>query len=314
MKLTKATKFLLAFIAIFLVVLYWEKAEEKFLSLRTDFAAIADESNDLKTVPDLEPVMPETMKTERQGLTGKVCAVLLFVDDETTCWTEEEATAFSEKYIQPGIAFLQEQAALYSIDLELSTLLYTSNENRPVYYNGILGGGFTAREEDGRRLIYPDDTKQNFDVLEHIAVNWGFDSVTAMYQALLEKSGAEQIRFVVIPNKGGWSCARTSWNDVQNSFCYIYAKDHLDQEPAETTFPHEFLHLFGAEDLYVSTEMDGTVLRENRNEMAKKLHNNAIMLGGGLELTEKTVCGYTAYLIGWLDALPPEYNSEEWFS
>ena len=300
---------MLVWIAVFLVALYWDgivNTCENLWSALTpstqDFSE-ADHTN----IPNLEPLIPE--QVTEQALTGKVCAVLLFVDDETTAWTQEEAVDFTKKYIQPGVDFLHQQAVLYGAELELSTLIYTSNENRQIYYNGNIGGGFTAREENDKILVYPDNTKRSMDVLEHIADNWGMDSVEQMRQALIQQSGAHQIRFVVISNKGGWACA----NGTKQT-CYLYAKDHYDREPAETTFPHEFLHLFGAEDLYMKTDMEGTVTGKNRQEMTMQMHPNAIMHGGFMNIADGMVCGYTAYLVGWLDELPPEYNCEEWWS
>ena len=311
MKIPWIFKVLLIFIAVFLLALYWDGIASTCMRAWYSLTSASMESTveEEKPMPDLTPLLPaQTMETQGP-LTGDICAVLLFVDDENSYWTQEEAIAYTEKYVKPGVAFLEQQAASYGAELNLSTMIYTSNTNRVIYYDGNIEGGFVSREEDGKTLVYPDDTKRNLDIVERVAYNWGMDSVEALHQALLRQSGAQQIRFVVISNKSGWACA-----NFARQTCYLYAKDHYAREAVETTFPHEFLHLFNAEDLYKSTRMDGTVHNQNRHEMMMQMHPNAIMNGGFTDIADGMVCGYTAYLVGWLDEMPPEYNCEDWWS
>ena len=240
-----------------------------------------------------------------KGLKGKVCAVLLFVDDEESFWTAKEAAKYEKEKIQPGIAFIMEQAASYGAELDLSSVSYVTTEDRPIYYDGIIGTNFTIRQENGKPRYYSDHSKNTGldKIIERVAANWGFASVNEFNQAMLDYTGAERIGYVVIANKRGWANASCS-----------YAKNPGGGEPTETYFPHEFLHLFAAEDLYTATKMDGTVQRKNRAAMTEKLHRNAIMYSKTADVDDAIVCPYNAYHVGWLEEMPEVYNCEEWYS
>ena len=278
-------------------------------STQPDPTVIYDPSEPLPTQPSQPAQHPASKSQMCTTLTGKVCAVLLFADDDEYTWTEKDAAAFEKKYIQPGLAFLRKQAAAYDVDLTLSTATYVSTPNRPIYYDGKIDGAYTTRKENGKTRIYPDFSSATRDILDRIAANWGYDSADDLHQALLKHHNAEQIAYIIIPNREGWSY---SHNGGQTEYSFVYGKDHLSRKPGIATFPHEFLHLFDADDLYKATKLDGSVVRENRAKMAERMHKNAIMFNTSYDLDDAIICGYTAYKIGWLDELPPEYDCEEW--
>ena len=74
------------------------------------------------------------------------------------------------------------------------------------------------------------------------------------------------------------------------------------------TIAHEILHLFGAEDYY-----DPYGDYPEREKLAKELYPNDIMFGTVTDMNNVNVGNYTAYSVGWINDLPQECDTENWW-
>ena len=74
---------------------------------------------------------------------------------------------------------------------------------------------------------------------------------------------------------------------------------------------HEVLHLFGAEDLY-KEQTDGS--RAGRAKIAKKYFPKDIMFTTQKKISSNKVDAFTAYAIGWSNALPEVCLKDTWMS
>ena len=72
---------------------------------------------------------------------------------------------------------------------------------------------------------------------------------------------------------------------------------------AAATYAHEILHLFGAGDLYFPYDR---VAR--RKEMARRAFPDDVMRRVDYDIATLSVGPFTAFRVGWLDELKPEYR------
>lgn len=71
---------------------------------------------------------------------------------------------------------------------------------------------------------------------------------------------------------------------------------------------HEFLHLFGAWDLYI-TPFDNNKEAMKRKKQAMELFPNEIMAFDYRDIDSLNISQFTRYTIGWDRALDPDYSN-----
>jgi hypothetical protein len=72
---------------------------------------------------------------------------------------------------------------------------------------------------------------------------------------------------------------------------------------AAATYAHEILHLFGAGDLYFPYDR-----ASHRKEMARRYFPDDVMRRVDYDMSRLTVGPFTAFRVGWLYKLKPEYR------
>ena len=88
---------------------------------------------------------------------------------------------------------------------------------------------------------------------------------------------------------------------AERMICFTHYPD--GRPTAAATYAHEILHLFGAGDLYFPYDRD-----ERRKELARRWFRDDVMLRVDYDMSRLTIGHFTAFRVGWLDKLKPEYE------
>lgn len=234
-------------------------------------------------------------------LSGDAAIVVLFANDDVSQWDEASMREVMAR-VNEGAAFLRDSAKAYGYDLTLPTFFYADNANREIRYSGVI-------ETGGAKL----------NALASIAENWGYDSAYHMHDALLDHTGMDQIAYIVAHNKDGYTFAQgqshqSDWIDwCDPEYCVLAIRTINGYTNPASVYMHELLHLFGAQDLY-RKEIGGVVYNDSREKAAKELCPGEIMDVCYGEFSDLQISGFTAYCIGWLDFLPANYDTHEWWA
>lgn len=232
-----------------------------------------------------------------RDLSGTPYVLSIYIDDDESSWTVEEAENFQNSVVVPGLEFVNEQAALWGVSLDLGSGMYVTDSSKDIsiQYDGtiltLLNGEATPREE----------------ILKQAARSMGFLSTKSFYQHLQELTGEQQVAILLFVNKDGRSHAQNDFkaDDGEEIECCVIYSSQNSNSTRFGTISHELLHSFGAEDLY---EEKSTGERAGRAAIAEQYYPNDIMLHNGSE-----VGAYTAYAVGWTHELPEEcVVSEFW--
>jgi len=252
----------------------------------------------------------ETFDASRSGfnigtcwsLTEDAAIIVLCTDDDQSSWNSQEIEMFRGQ-AELAAQHLCKNAADYGVTLTLPVYVFASDENRQVRFDGtLLTGG------------------ENCDALTSIAHNWGFDDKWDLHRVMLEQIKMNQLIYVVAHNKQGYSFAQAEdWIAPEKDdfsmpeYCVIQFPGNTDES---TTVLHEVLHLFGAQDFYkkeFETQSGLVVYNEDRARLAEEWFIDEVMLCRCDSMDKVKISDFTAYTIGWLDALPAQYDRAEWW-
>lgn len=235
-------------------------------------------------------------------LEGTPYVLAIFLDDDVSSWPEEKVYDYWDELLFPGMAFLEENAAKWGVELDFKVGYYATygHPDRPVKYDGVI-------------KTFTDGTTSQ-DILEQAAASLGFDSKQDMHRAIQEYSGQEQVAYVILLNKGGRSYSigynnapvYTSYDGPLMEYCVIYTGfTDTSGDTGSDCIAHEMLHLFGAEDYYIL---------ENRKQLAREIYPKDIMLCAMPDLEYFDLGDFTAYTVGWTDEVPKVCMNEKWWS
>ena len=200
------------------------------------------------------------MQTKDKGncetLTGKICLMLVFVSDIESTW-DSTSRAEAESRLCDEMTKMMNYADGFGVDLS-------------IYYG----------EWD---LYLPTDVESYtaYDWQDTFVSKVGYDSFHDVQLSLEKEWQVASVPVVFVLNKEGRACAYTSSQDTGEEFLTVYSSDY-------SSFCHEMLHLYGAEDFYypkVVTDAANTYLPDS------------IMLSG------EKVDDFTAYIVGWKKTL-----------
>lgn len=227
-----------------------------------------------------------------QNLTKDVHVICLFLEDDESQWGAENIQTVTSELIPQSMNYIKTWAAQFGYEIDLTYEVCSG-----IRYNGSIGD---------------KDNNTALDIIPQSAIALGYGSAAEMHEALVRSSGKEQVAYMLFVNKLGRSYAtQDRSNDDQDMIEYAvnFSATTSGVLPAPNGFVHEFLHLFGAEDMYA----EGTY-HANRAVLADQLHYFAIMRRIHSDLNVNIISDFTAYTVGWLDTLPPEYDTENWWS
>jgi hypothetical protein len=140
-----------------------------------------------------------------------------------------------------------------------------------------------------------------------------------MHEAFRQELGMEQVAYIVATNKKAYRFAQALDHRFEDflwcipEYCVV---DFPEDSVISGSILHEFLHMFGAQDFYrkeFDTSEGLVVYNEGREELAKTLCPNEVMLGGSGSVQDLQISSFTAYTVGWLDEQPAEYNCSQWW-
>lgn len=201
-----------------------------------------------------------------QTLTGDVLVTVIFVTDPESTWSEQDMEAVKTA-CENGSNNLMQTAKTYGADLNLQ-LNYANST-----LDFILDRNDASAEDVLKEANLPD-------LPEAVTISESLETAYSVKEAPL----------VFVLNRLARSCA---YNDRELEFALWYAPTSGDFSQDASTFQHEFLHLFGAVDLYYP---------ENITELASEYMPDSIMNVG------ETIDEFTAYLVGWKNDLSEAAN------
>ena len=228
-------------------------------------------------------------------LMGNVSVVLFYMDDFESKWTNAEIAKFTQNEVEPGLAFLEDQAEKYGIRLNL----VIQKVYKSLYYNDEV---IINIKEEGFATA---------DVLEMAAREAGFSNAKIMLRKLRNEYQTDEVICLTVFNKKGTAYAINPIRDAViylEEHCILFARDQYVTETdavglQSSVCAHEILHLFGAEDFYVSA---------SRKKLAKKHYEKDIMLSANYSIQTNNIGKATAFYIGWIHTVPDILYNEEW--
>ncbi|MGM9682861.1 MAG: hypothetical protein ACI3XQ_04615 [Eubacteriales bacterium] len=229
-----------------------------------------------------------------RNLSGNVSVILFYMDDFESGWTADEITKFTNNEVKPGLAFLEREAKLYGVELNLSIKQSYSS----IFYDDEV---IISTKETGLATI---------DVLSQAAHGLHYSSDEEMIADFRSQYGTEIVCFTIF-NKNGTAYAinphRGQTIQIEEH-CIVFAYDlnsnHHDPIGSQSSIvAHELLHLFGAEDYYATT---------GRKTLSKKYYPADIMLSANYYIITNNIGNATAFYIGWTDIVPDVLYNDNW--
>ena len=264
----------------------------------TDAESGKQESEDI-TLSELRPCYGVG---SNKRLEGNILVMLLFVDDDGSRWSAPEISAFVSDQIKPAMEYLEGSAAIWDVELELTTKIVSSLNvsGLELKYEGVV-----------KNML--DGNGSSNDVLTQAALDMGFDSTDDMVKEHTSLYEYDEVAYVTVLNTFGRSYSVVQYAHPHLEYaehCVVFADpQHSDSSarPYATrsaTVAHEFLHLFGAEDFYMP---------EVRQTIAEQLYPDDIMLRSP-SLSVVSVGELTAYYVGWTHNAPDICYDSYWQS
>ena len=250
-------------------------------------------------------VLPENPRIKYNAgscrrLEGRPYVLVVYLDDNESNWTEEEVKSYQANLIEPALTYIEENAKKWGVFLDIGMGYYATygHPDRPVKHSSAV--------EDY------NENGSNRDLMEQVARTLGYESVTAMHDAITKHAGTEQVAYVVMVDKGGrsYSVAHYKPEEVVDQHYWIEYSlifsgfTDTSRDSASDTIVHELLHIFGAEDYYYP---------EGRNALARQYYLTDIMLCNEPDLQYFTIEDFTAYTLGWTDEIPEVCYMEGWW-
>ncbi|MHC4983164.1 MAG: alpha-L-fucosidase [Planctomycetota bacterium] len=221
-------------------------------------------------------------------LIGPVCIYDIFVSDKTSSWSEEEKAEVRRR-MRAAVDFLKGQSAKYEVSVKfvqdtVEVPGYTKNIPR----NPFAGATWT---EEVFRLA----SGQNGN---------------ALAKSLKRKHEVKHVVFMIHVNKASTSYNISYYANVHSLYAaersVMFYRYGNNRPTAAASYAHEILHMFGAGELYFPFDKD-----ERRKRIAGRIWPNEIMHIVDYDIGKLEIGEYTAYRIGWLEKLDPEYRAFE---
>lgn len=257
---------------------------------------------------DVEPPQPDINIMRKyyalgncQNLKDRPVVMLFYIDDDESAWDEASVIDFTENQVKIGLDYLETAAKEWGVSLDFELVIHSTPHTGNVYkYEGVV-------EPD---LRTNGSTK---DVLDKAAQDLGYASNWEMHKAFESQYPNRDIIYLTFFNKKGVSYTRHQIVEGISEYaehCVIFT-DYLTSYPGDrdigtrsATVAHELLHLFGAEDYY---------LTEARETLANEFYPTDIMLWQFEVVANNTIGDFTAFTLGWTDEVPEVCKDVNWW-
>lgn len=233
-------------------------------------------------------------------LDGTTVLVSLFLDDTNADWTPEDRRLL-KKNMDIAADYLMEVGKQYGKDVNL---IYDLNEHQNLEYHikydqAFPGSSSTRddREEVDDLILYVDEYIRNEIPIQEIMTEYQVNSIG--FLCFVDGTASAATTYPYVDDDP---------IDYYAEICFINLRWTSGRNVNPDTYAHEILHLFGARDLYYTSESDG-ITREFVDYTAKQ-RSKDIMLGNarkGITCQDSIraeVTGITAYYLGWLYYVP----------
>lgn len=229
--------------------------------------------------------------------------IAFFLDDNESWWTAEEADAFLQTTLRPGLDRIESEAARYGRDLHLGITPVCTDSRHAITYDGIFHTNYSLDENGEIQYGSPDSGKIYTQLFNDTVRNLGFRTDEEMHAHFQQETGSKQVAYCFVSKKGGYSYAH--FDATANNFsgfesAILYSRDVNGETLESRAAARLVLALFGGG--YSSESVDG---REPTLSVARRLYPYSLVFGGYSD-TCCWVDPYTAYAVGWRNQLPPE--------
>ncbi len=229
-----------------------------------------------------------------RNLSGNITVVLLFMNDFESEWSDESALKFMEYEALPALAFMEEQAARYGIDLSFTVEAYSD-----LYYDDEV---IISSKETGYVTV---------DTLYQAAKRLGYDSDYDFHEYIQNEYGNDEVIYLTIFNKNGTGYALnprpdTDYDMVEHSiiFAYDLNSDRTDPLGSQASIiSMEILYLYGAENLKSPN---------TRKSLAQFLYPGDVMLYAQYDIADNEISDVTAFYVGWTNEIPQAFSFDGW--
>jgi len=226
-------------------------------------------------------------------LTGKVYNLACFVSGPNDEWTYDEKLNIY-KLLKESQSWIQKQAQKYNCAVAFEGGNYGLKEDIKLPYieRGTASG------------------KESTDWVSKVLYKVGYKSTLDLYKWVKAYTSCENLQVIIfVKGEGnGYAMACSTEMDKEKYFvegAVLYEKYNGGGKLAASSIAHEVMHLYGAWDLYKTFSQT-----QDREDKARQLFPNSIMLRTSYDADELEVDALTAWLIGW-NKEPKDWY--EWF-
>lgn len=249
-----------------------------------------------------------------KALRGKVVLYAVFVDSEGTHpWTEYDINSTKDS-ISKAINWIELQAKNNAIPLSVEFKNYSKNERVPVKSK-------YKYETLSKTMFHYRDLSKGIELVD----NWS-DQVSRLVARGLPRDKSTVIltqnklsdrerliaRLRDMYKADNVALMFFTNNYYENEISVVLHSASNDQteygivsEKRPSVIAHEFLHLFGAIDLYISP-FDRNRSQQRKKDKIMKLLPNEIMAFAHKDIDSLNISDLTKYLIGWENKLSEE--------
>lgn len=227
-------------------------------------------------------------------LKGKIGVVFFYLNDRESQWTQNDIESM-KPYLQEMQDFIANSAKQYQTYAQFTALhIHTNQQQNPLSYPYIVCPYSDINQQQGA-----------FDVLHCISISLGYQSVQNMHQDMQQRTGCQQVAYQIILNKAGRAYALiTDETQEYTEHAIIFRKSAKSGQIRNAgIYAHEFLHLFGAEDLY----------HTKYRKAHAALYHNDVMYTTRYDIQHTTISNITAYSLGWHNNLPEILKAKRWW-
>lgn len=241
--------------------------------------------------PAAEPAGRKSNQSSKRGcgsaaiLRGDVRLCNLYVCDRQSRWTDAQKKTCQQR-MDAAVQFICGQAKRYKEDVS-----FEQETLKDFTYDGVI----------------PTDMFANPGWIENCVRGCGFDSANALVKSVQERCKCSGTLLVVHVNKKATSYNLTYSEGVHASFKaerVVMFTNYKDGRPTcAASYTHEILHSFGAGELYFPFDNN-----PKRKQVAAKFFPNDVMYRVDYDLKKLSIDDYTAYRVGWIETLDPQYK------
>lgn len=250
---------------------------------------ISDITNSETNSSITEPYYTTMNVGSSKMLTGKCLIIHIFLSDTVSSFDDEEKQNIIKKHDEVN-SYLESWSKTYNNDI---AVIYNENDL------------FINHKTDFTIPTTLEDYMWAHNLLAKIYSNYAVRNIISKYKA-------ENVSFFFYVNKTGRSyalCQEKGYDRIyDNECCVMFTTEYNTEgnlvDVSIATYVHEFLHLFGAIDLYYPFNPN-----DKRILLAEEYFPDSIMLIIWDDLSLCKIGELDAFLIGWKDFLDEKYET-----